>query len=246
MNIKEILLELKLYGYSVIQSKGISQNLIDKMSNMHINLLNINNLNKSNYKGGSIITWGKELKSATKGQKTILNRFVKSKIVSSLLQSEVYRNYGLDSVSATLDLPTTSHIAQVPHFDRIPNLKFLIYLNDMTKKNGAFMVSPSSHHWVISQFDVLRPPFVSQKYFKMTRDIPPVILKNLIPIEGKKGTLIIFNTDTFHQQGLVDKGESRIIRFHFQSSKRLNKYYSLRERLGNYKLFIKKNFLFNI
>ena len=133
------------------------------------------------------------------------------------------------------DRPKTKHIAQSPHFDRIPTLKFLLYLNDMDKNNGAFMLSPSSNNWVKNKFGIPRPPFMSKDYLNVTRNPPQLLLNRLKPIEGKAGTLIIFDTDTIHHQGLVKEGESRILRFHFNSSTKLNEYHNLRERLGTYK-----------
>ena len=62
------------------------------------------------------------------------------------------RKYELDHLYQTLDTPDSLHIAQDPHFDRIPTLKFMLYVNDMKKSNGAFIVSPGSHHWVNQNF----------------------------------------------------------------------------------------------
>ena len=56
--------------------------------------------------------------------------------------------FDLDAIFQTYDTPNSKHIAQDPHFDRIPTLKFMIYLNDLTHDSGAFCLSPGSHHWV--------------------------------------------------------------------------------------------------
>ena len=38
--------------------------------------------------------------------------------------------------------------------------------------------------------------------------------EQIIPIEGKAGDLIIFNTDVWHRAGIVKKGERKVMRGH--------------------------------
>tara|TARA_A100001035_G_C27515320_1_gene378308 strand:+ start:206 stop:493 length:288 start_codon:yes stop_codon:yes gene_type:complete len=52
----------------------------------------------------------------------------------------------------TIDKPNSRHIAQDPQFDRMPTLKFMLYENDISFDNGAFELSPSTHHWVKKLF----------------------------------------------------------------------------------------------
>ena len=111
-------------------------------------------------------------------------------------------NLNID-VFQTLDTPDTKHVAQEPHFDRIPTLKFMLYVNDISNDNGAFALSASTHHWVKTNFPLPRPSYHDPDYFKKSRELPKPIIENLKPIEGKAGTLIIFHTDTIHNQGLV-------------------------------------------
>ena len=57
------------------------------------------------------------------------------------------RQYRLDAIFQTLDTTNSKHIAQAPHFDRIPTLKFMLYASDLTAESGAFCLSSGSHIW---------------------------------------------------------------------------------------------------
>ena len=235
MEIDDIFLELELYGYCVVNYDQIEPKITQNLIKSHNDCLNEKcEFKDKNYSGGFLITWNKKLKENKKFKTKYIKNFIQSKFIQSILKSNRYKKYGLCSVFATLDKPESNHIAQDPHFDRTPNLKFLLYLNDMTSDNGAFKLSPGSHNWVKKSFPTPRPPFVSNSFLKATREIPFIILDKLVPINGKAGTLIIFDTDTIHHQGLVSKGESKIIRFHFSPPGRLHKFYSPRERIGTY------------
>ena len=230
-----LLLELELYGYAVVKNHEIKKELLNSLIKLHRNLLNDKSIYKDkDYYGGYLKRWQNDLVSENNLEKSYLENFINSKIVQSIINSNRYKGYKIHSVFATLDRKNTKHIAQDPHFDRIPTLKFMLYLNDMKKDNGAFMLSPGSQNWVKKNFKFPRPAFASKKFLEVTREIPQIIIDNLKPIEGKAGTIIIFDTDTVHHQGLVKDGESRIMRFHFSSNKRFNKYANLREIVGTY------------
>ena len=124
--------------------------------------------------------------------------------------------FQLDAVFQTYDTSSSNHIAQDPHFDQIPTLKFMLYVNDLTYESGAFCLSPGSHHWVEQQIGPTRRSHSSKGYLELTRDIPKYIIDRIIPVEGKLGTIIIFNTDCIHHQGLVENGNACIIRSHYR------------------------------
>ena len=65
----------------------------------------------------------------------------------------------------TLDTPNSIHIAQQAHFDRIPTLKFMLYMNNINKKNGVFYCTPGSHKWVKNQFLLPRPNITIMSFF---------------------------------------------------------------------------------
>ena len=126
----------------------------------------------------------------------------------------------LDAIFQTLDTPDSKHIAQDPHFDRIPTLKFMLYANDLTKESGAFCLSIGSHIWTKEKFtsSTSRPLHGANGFLEFSRNIPEPILSRLKPIEGEAGTVIIFDTDCIHHQGIVATGEAHIIRSHYRAN----------------------------
>lgn len=128
-------------------------------------------------------------------------------------------SYQLDAIFQTYDTSCTKHIAQDPHFDRIPTLKFMLYVNDLTNENGAFCLSPGSHHWVNERLGSNRRSHGSKGFLEASRNIPMYIKDRIVPVEGKMGTVIIFNTDCIHHQGIVQEGHASILRSHYRKNK---------------------------
>jgi ectoine hydroxylase-related dioxygenase (phytanoyl-CoA dioxygenase family) len=124
----------------------------------------------------------------------------------------------LDAIFATIDTPDSKHIAQDPHFDRIPTLKFMLYLNDLSYTSGAFCLSAGSHLWTKENFGPYhrRKSHGAPGFLEKSRNIPAHILRRLKPIEGKAGTIIVFDTDCIHHQGIVQTGQANIIRAHYR------------------------------
>ena len=110
------------------------------------------------------------------------------------------------------ELPGTVHIAQDLHFDVLKTLKFFLYLNDVTVTNGAFSCVPKSH----KESEKIRQIYgdeISYKNRHLTRQLDHNE-EQIIPIEGKAGDLIIFNTDVWHRAGKVREGERKVMRGH--------------------------------
>ena len=145
----------------------------------------------------------------------------------------------LDSIYQTYDNKESRHIAQQPHLDRIPTLKFMLYVNNLKFDNGAFCLSPSSNHWTRETFKNNRKSFYNKDFLESTRNIPKPILDRMIPIEGEAGTIIIFNTDCVHHQGFVKSGEACIIRSHYRQKHPSKNFFSRKKQLI-------KNFLKNL
>ena len=124
--------------------------------------------------------------------------------------------FRFDSIFQTYDVPTSRHIAQDPHFDRIPTLKFMLYINDLDFENGAFCLSPGSHHWVKKCLGNTRQAHGAKGFLELSRDIPDFIKDRLISVESKMGTIIIFDTDCIHHQGICQFGQASIIRAHYR------------------------------
>lgn len=110
------------------------------------------------------------------------------------------------------DVVGSKHHANDLHFDVAPTFKFFIYLNDTTAENGAFACIPGSH----LQAAEIRKKYGSDISYEnryLSRELP-YSEKEALPVEGKAGTLIIFDTDVFHRAGTVSKGERLVMRGH--------------------------------
>ena len=123
-------------------------------------------------------------------------------------------NYG-DNVYATYDYISNKGLARNGwlHFDRGNCFKYFIYLTDVTEKSGAFSCSPGSR---LLGSELRKSAWGSNSYNDVKNRIEldyPTILEDYpnIPVEAKKGTLIVFDTDTFHKGGEVDEGEERLV-----------------------------------
>lgn len=116
------------------------------------------------------------------------------------------------------DVTTSVHVAQDLHYDKIPTLKFFIYLTDTTSGNGSFYCVPGSHEYTKKLQDKNRKKLKSPGHSE-TRFVPLEFESEQIPLEGKAGTLIIFDTDVFHRAGKVDKGERFVMRGHSRKGK---------------------------
>ena len=119
------------------------------------------------------------------------------------------------------------------NFDRNVSLKYFLYLNDVTKENGAFFIQPNSHKLGKELREKAWGKFIPTpndnflkkvllklfgKHFSVVKnrlelDYPELYdYSKLIPVEGKAGTLIVFDSDVFHQGGKINKeGEERIV-----------------------------------
>lgn len=119
------------------------------------------------------------------------------------------------NVFATHDYKFTGELARNGwlHFDRNWCLKFFIYLTDIDKSCGAFSCSVGSRRkgeelrnaaWNVRDYDVVKN--------RIELDYPELIEKYPDePVEAKAGTLIVFDTNTFHKGGQVEQGKSRLV-----------------------------------
>lgn len=98
------------------------------------------------------------------------------------------------------------------HFDMYQHLKFFFYLTDTDQTNGAISFASNSQQ----ENNSYRQQFLRQKgeLKRLLNIIPASSDLELVPINGPAGTMIVFDTDTFHQGGKVQPGkERRVIRF---------------------------------
>jgi len=123
-------------------------------------------------------------------------------------------NYGMN-VFATHDYKFEGELARNGwlHFDRHWRLKFFIYLTDIDKSSGAFNCSVGSrvlgqqlraNAWGARDYDGVKN--------RIELDYPELLEKcPCEPVEAPAGTLIVFDTDTFHKGGKCDEGKERLI-----------------------------------
>ncbi len=210
--------QLLINGFSVIDDfLNVKEDLFVSLENLHYSK-DIDSEDNS-YKGGYCKIY-EDINTIKKdGIPTSINQLVRNKIINKIASQFLNTDEFKIDVFQTLDTINSDHIAQKPHFDRIPTLKFMLYINDIDENNGAFCLSPGSHHWVRQNFPLPRPKHSDKDYFEKSRNLPSPSIENLIQIKGKAGQLLIFHTDCIHHQGIVKKGDTRIIRAHFRNIK---------------------------
>ncbi len=210
---------LLINGFAVINNfLGKNDHEFQQLKILYANL--IKEKEAISYEGGSCKVF-KNIKNNLSENLEALKIFYENKTIKKVSEYILGKDLNVD-VFQTLDTVKSSHIAQRPHFDRIPTLKFMLYMNDIDTKNGCLFCSPGSHHWVKKQYPLPRPKFNNKEFFRKTREIPNFIVDNLIPLNGKEGQLIIFDTDVIHKQGLVENSTCEIFRAHYRNRRKYN------------------------
>lgn len=103
------------------------------------------------------------------------------------------------------------------HFDRLRCLKAMVYLKDVDNKDsGPFSYVPKSNKMGYE----LRQSFKKVSNYANKKNRIDVDYKKMyvepIPVLGKKGTLILFDTDTWHLGGVIkNQKERKVIRSHW-------------------------------
>ena len=106
------------------------------------------------------------------------------------------------------------------HHDKLWTLKYMIYLTDNGPENAAFGVVPGSaasnrdgFRKIYTDNKIHRLRMNDERYQSMENKAPESA--EVVDIIGPAGTLIIFDTDTFHHAGKVAEGaERKILRGH--------------------------------
>lgn len=117
-----------------------------------------------------------------------------------------------DNIFVTREIPGTEHLAQRLHFDVQETLKFFLYLNDVTRENGAFSCVPGSigHTRKVRAESGSELSYENREYSRQH----PFAEEEIVPVEGPAGTLIVFTTEVWHRAGLVSSGERHVMRGH--------------------------------
>lgn len=120
------------------------------------------------------------------------------------------------AIYATYDFKNDKGLARNGwlHFDREQCLKYFIYLTDIDSTNGALNISPKSRK---------KGKELREKSWSTTNNYGSVLNRIELdypelldeypcyPIEYPAGTLIVFDTDTFHKGGECEDGKSRLV-----------------------------------
>lgn len=160
-----------------------------------------------NYRGGDLSTYHSS---------DIISRVYNAEWMRKLhdLYTGRSNTYGMN-VFATHDYKFTGELARNGwlHFDRHWRLKFFLYLTDIDVSSGAFSCSVGSRFagatlrekaWEQPQYEDVKN--------RIGLDYPELLDKYPTEsVEGKAGTLIVFDTDTFHKGGKCDEGRERLI-----------------------------------
>lgn len=137
-----------------------------------------------------------------------MHRVVQAYIgVPHLLNHELY---------ATHEFRPDTDIAPT-HFDKLWTLKFMLYLNDVGRPEGAFGVIPGSaarSRAIFRQIydrNGLRYLAMDDNRYQRMENAWIGADSLVIDIVAPAGTLIVFDTDTCHHAGQVEPGHERMI-----------------------------------
>jgi len=125
------------------------------------------------------------------------------------------QQYGMN-VFATHDYKYEGELARNGwlHFDRHWRLKFFIYLTDIDKSSGAFSCCVGSKQ---KGMELRTSAWNSPSHYEDVKNRIELDYPELLdqypcePVEAAAGTLIVFDTDTFHMGGKCDEGKERLI-----------------------------------
>ena len=101
------------------------------------------------------------------------------------------------------------------HFDRWRSYKAMVYLSDVESSSGPFSVVPETHHLGAKlRRSSSNKPYVHRKN-RIELDYPEY-LQEPLKLCGPSGTLILFDSDVFHEGGKVTPNHQRtLIRSHW-------------------------------
>ena len=110
-----------------------------------------------------------------------------------------------------LDVVGTEHLAHQVHYDRMPQLKFFLYLTDTFITNGAFHCLPGSHHHAKKMQHENRRR-LQLPSSPETRLHAPELTIGLIPVEGRAGSLMVIDSDIAHRGTRIRRGHRLSVR----------------------------------
>jgi ectoine hydroxylase-related dioxygenase (phytanoyl-CoA dioxygenase family) len=214
--VDSIILELKEKGISIVEGFVTEDNLKQLISEFDRALTKTDNgihhLEYSNGEGAIIRKLECDFKNFPITKQVFYSDRLK-KIADTYLNFENELNKDIFIVK---DVVGSKHHANDLHFDVAHTFKFFIYLMDTDETNGAFCCVPGSHLRTAKLREELRDN-ISYENRHLTRKLP-YSEEEVISVNGKAGTLIIFDTDVFHRAGIVSEGERKVMRGHTRRS----------------------------
>lgn len=123
---------------------------------------------------------------------------------------QVFSSYETLTYNDVSSLPRNAYM----HIDPYHSLKFLCYLTDTNKSNGALQIIPETA-WIgknIRNENSIESLLSSDLYtFTKSNYYDKSYEDKIVYVEGKAGDLIILDTDTLHCGGIIlDKGLERM------------------------------------
>ena len=115
---------------------------------------------------------------------------------------QIFSSHDTLSYQQVDSLPRNSHM----HVDPYHALKFLVYLTDTNKENGALQIIPKTS-WIgnkIRNENSLEDMLKSDLYtFKKSKYYDKALEEKIVYVEGKAGDCIILDTDVMHCGGVI-------------------------------------------
>lgn len=105
------------------------------------------------------------------------------------------------------------------HFDKLWTLKYMLYLKDVNSSEdapfgiipGSFKVARERFRAIFDDHNLTHLKMDDERYQSMNNSELPPGYGGVVDILGPAGTLIVFDTDTFHHAGSVTPGHERMI-----------------------------------
>jgi len=152
--------------------------------------------------------------SEIKSEKVLLEIFGKLKEKFSIENYVLKKVWLVKSEFETVD---EGRLPFIPHIDKERYLKFMVYVTDVTEKDGPFFSCTEVND--IEVYESLRKKIQHSSKEKKRNVIKDFSIDFYKPIVGCMGDLIIFDTNLPHFAGAIDKGrERKVIRFDFEKS----------------------------
>ena len=215
MNSEEILEEINERGIFIFDEPFLDTKKIKEIRYLASTEF-LKNLN-SDYKFGRSARIG----NYEGWQNTAVHELFSKKLIWDIANKFYGEDPKFNEIFLTHDYINTEGLARNGwlHYDRIPTLKFFMYLTDCDSRSGAFRYVPGSYEVGkrLRETSILESNNYENIKNRLEVDYPDLgyTKHDTAAVEGPAGTMFIFHSDLFHCGGLVEDGFSReIIRMH--------------------------------